>query len=816
MRVKEPSKALAEKAKRSKRPTIPHDEDSSDDIAVGFTCQHVSHAVSVNHVKRAITETLWSVCSECLKERRFYDGQPVLSSDIWLCLKCGFQGCGKNSESQHSLKHFKSWKTEPHCIVISLSTWIIWCYECDEKLSTHCNKKVLVQIVDFLQKHISKTQTSAVSRIIKLCEEKCEIGEKKKGKKGSSVTSVKGITNLGNTCFFNAVLQNLAQSYILTELINEIKENGTKFKIFPSDCQLDPLVVELSSPGPLTSSLFLFLQSMKETEKGPLSPKVLFNQLCQKAPGFKSLQQQDSQELLHYLLDAVRTEETKRIQASILKAFNNPTTKTADDETKKKVKAYGREGVKMNFIDRIFIGELTSTVMCEECANISMVKDPFIDISLPIIEERVSKPVLLGKMSKYRSSQETDNGQYNGTVAIENTHQPRAIQKHFSSKNKNQLIHGRKSIKKLSSGEDKTVVIYRKNEDPEMNGDSSVFVSIRSAETTLTESPTDGSEKEASHSESSADADSEASESESASNNSVLLRCSNGCCVHTNGHLPHPSASQLHIKKNDSGDEGVAEAISELHLSNAEMGDRNFDRENQPLSVPNNFCFSEEKHMVSHSPQNAFQTLSQSYVTTSKECSIQSCLYQFTSMELLMGNNKLLCENCTEKKQKYQKETSSAERKAEGVYTNARKQLLISAVPAILILHLKRFHQAGLSLRKVNRHVDFPLLLDLAPFCSATCKNVSVGDKVLYGLYGIVEHSGSMRGGHYTAYVKVRTPSRKLLEHITGKKSVPGLKEPDGDAADQWVHVSDTYVQVVPESRALSAQAYLLFYERIL
>ncbi|XP_012579727.1 PREDICTED: ubiquitin carboxyl-terminal hydrolase 45 isoform X2 [Condylura cristata] len=816
MRVKEPTKALAEKAKRSKRPTIPHDEDSSDDIA-GFTCQHVSHAVSLNHVKRATTENLWSVCSECLKERRLCDGQPVLSSDIWLCLKCGFQGCGKNSESQHSLKHFKSWKTEPHCIVISLSTWIIWCYECDEKLSTHCNKKVLVQIVDFLQKHISKTQTNAVSRIIKLCEEKCELGEKKKGKKGSSVTTVKGITNLGNTCFFNAVLQNLAQSYILTELINEIKENGTKFKIFPSsDCQLDPLVVELASPGPLTSALFLFLQSMKETEKGPLSPKVLFNQLCQKAPGFKSLQQQDSQELLHYLLDAVRTEETKRIQASILKAFNNPTTKTADDETRKKVKAYGREGVKMNFIDRIFIGELTSTVMCEECSNISMVKDPFIDISLPIIEERVSKPVLLGKMSKYRNSQETDNGQYNGTVAIENTHQQRATQKNFSSKNKNQLIHGRKSIKKFSSGEDKTVVIYRKSENPEMNGDSSVIVSIRGAEMTLTESPTDGSDKEASHSESSADADSEASESESAPNNSVLLRCSNGCCVHTNGHLSRPPASQLHIKKTDSGDEGVAEAISELHLSNAEMGDRNFDRENQPLSDPNNFCFSEEKHMVCHSPQNAFQTLSQSYVTASKECSIQSCLYQFTSMELLMGNNKLLCENCTEKKHKYQKENSSAERKAEGVYTNARKQLLISAVPAVLILHLKRFHQAGLSLRKVNRHVDFPLLLDLAPFCSATCKNVTVGDKVLYGLYGIVEHSGSMRGGHYTAYVKVRTPSRKLLEHITGKKNVPGLKEPDGDSADQWVHVSDTYVQVVPESRALSAQAYLLFYERIL
>uniref|UniRef100_A0A2R9B5W5 Ubiquitin carboxyl-terminal hydrolase n=1 Tax=Pan paniscus TaxID=9597 RepID=A0A2R9B5W5_PANPA len=766
MRVKDPTKALPEKAKRSKRPTVPHDEDSSDDIAVGLTCQHVSHAISVNHVKRAIAENLWSVCSECLKERRFCDGQLVLTSDIWLCLKCGFQGCGKNSESQHSLKHFKSSRTEPHCIIINLSTWIIWCYECDEKLSTHCNKKVLAQIVDFLQKHASKTQTSAFSRIMKLCEEKCETDEIQKGGKCRSL-SVRGITNLGNTCFFNAVMQNLAQTYTLTDLMNEIKESSTKLKIFPSsDSQLDPLVVELSRPGPLTSALFLFLHSMKETEKGPLSPKVLFNQLCQKAPRFKDFQQQDSQELLHYLLDAVRTEETKRIQASILKAFNNPTTKTADDETRKKVKAYGKEGVKMNFIDRIFIGELTSTVMCEECANISTVKDPFIDISLPIIEER------------------------------------------------SQLIHDRKCIRKLSSGE---TVTYQKNENLEMNGDSLMFASLMNSESRLNESPTDDSEKEASHSESNVDADSEPSESESASKQTGLFRSSSGSGVQPDGPLYPLSAGELlYTKETDSGDKEMAEAISELRLSSTVTGDQDFDRENQPLNISNNLCFLEGKHLRSHSPQNAFQTLSQSYITTSKECSIQSCLYQFTSMELLMGNNKLLCENCTKNKQKYQEETSFAEKKVEGVYTNARKQLLISAVPAVLILHLKRFHQAGLSLRKVNRHVDFPLMLDLAPFCSATCKNASVGDKVLYSLYGIVEHSGSMREGHYTAYVKVRTPSRKLSEHNTKKKNVPGLKAADSESAGQWVHVSDTYVQVVPESRALSAQAYLLFYERVL
>lgn len=813
MRVKDPSKDLPEKGKRNKRPLLPHDEDSSDDIAVGLTCQHISYAVGVNHVKKAVAENLWAVCAECLKERRFSDGQPLLPSDVWLCLKCGFQGCGKNSESQHSLRHFKSSGTESHCVVINLSTWIIWCYECNENLSTQCNKKVLAQIVDFLQKHVSKTQTGAFSRIIKLCEEKCETGEIKKGRKGSCVPSVKGITNLGNTCFFNAVIQNLAQTHILFELMNEIKEDGTKLKISLSSApQLDPLVVELSSPGPLTSALFLFLHSMKEAEKGPLSPKVLFNQLCQKAPRFKGFQQQDSQELLHHLLDAVRTEETKRIQASILKAFNNPTTKTADDETRKKVKAYGKEGVKMNFIDRIFIGELTSTVMCEECANVSTMKDPFIDISLPIIEERVSKPVLLGKMNKCRSLQETDRDHNNGTVTVENTHHPRAAKKHSSPKEKNPLSHDRKPLRELPSGEERTVVMHQKDE----NFEGSRFASVVSTESSLIESPTDGSEKEAGLSESSADADSEASESESTSQQTILFRPSGDPCGPTDQH-PHLSlASELpHTTETHSVDEEMAEAIAELHLGSPVIGNRDFDREKYPLNVPNNLCFSEGKHMRFHSAQNAFQTLSQSYVTTSKECSVQSCLYQFTSMELLMGNNKLLCEDCTEKRQQGQKEASCAEKKA-GVYTNARKQLLISAVPAILILHLKRFHQAGLSLRKVNRHVDFPLTLDLAPFCAAACKNISVGEKVLYGLYGIVEHSGSMRGGHYTAYVKVRVPSRKLSEYITGRKTVPGLKEPDSELGGHWVHVSDTYVQVVPESRALSAQAYLLFYERIL
>ncbi|XP_054249136.1 ubiquitin carboxyl-terminal hydrolase 45 [Indicator indicator] len=816
MRVKDPSRANPEKPKRSKRPNRPQDEDSSDDIS-GLTCQHVSQAVDVHHVKRAVAQSVWSICAECLKERRMSDGEPLAPADVWLCLKCGSQGCSKNSEGQHSLKHFQTACTEPHCIVINLSTWIIWCYECDEELSTHCNKKVLAQIVDFLQKHGSRAEPSS-SKIIHLCEENTEPSEILKGKSSGSGASVpvKGINNLGNTCFFNAVMQNLAQTHVLNELMYEMKEKGTKLKIcHTSESQLDPLVVNLSSPGPLTSAMFLFLHSMREAGKGPLSPKVLFSQLCQKAPRFKGFQQQDSQELLHYLLDAMRIEETKRIQTGILKAFNNPTTKTADEETRRKVKAYGREGVKMNFIDRIFVGELTSTVMCEECEHISTVKEPFIDLSLPIIEERVAKPVPLGRTGKGKSAQEADVAQYNCASLTTLNNQPKMGKKQTGTKDKNQLNQERWLARRAASkeGERSPVIMQEKGKKLELEGGSGMLYSKdSSAECTVNGSQTEGSEKEASRSESSFDADSEASESETA----VKQAASSPACNSSALQINHISVKMPHNKAGDSSEEVISSAIAKLGFCDAINEEKKSSRGDPALGLSHTSVFSVDKPSLPQNPQNAFQTLSQTYITSSKECSVQSCLYQFTSVELLMGNNKLLCESCTERKQKYQKKTNSTEKKLEGVYTNARKQLLISSVPAVLILHLKRFHQAGLSLRKVNRHVDFPLILDLAPFCAASCKNVADGARVLYSLYGIVEHSGSMRGGHYAAYVKVRTPSKKLLEQMNASRNVLGLKEAMGASGGQWVYVSDAHVQMVPESRVLNAQAYLLFYERLL
>lgn len=46
-------------------------------------------------------------------------------------------------------------------------------------------------------------------------------------------------------------------------------------------------------------------------------------------------------------------------------------------------------------------------------------------------------------------------------------------------------------------------------------------------------------------------------------------------------------------------------------------------------------------------------------------------------------------------------------------------------------------------------------------------KNVAEeSTRVLYSLYGVVEHSGTMRSGHYTAYAKARIANSHLSDLV--------------------------------------------------
>lgn len=99
---------------------------------------------------------------------------------------------------------------------------------------------------------------------------------------------------------------------------------------------------------------------------------------------------------------------------------------------------------------------------------------------------------------------------------------------------------------------------------------------------------------------------------------------------------------------------------------------------------------------------------------------------QFFKKETLSGDNKYFCEKCQKKH-------------------IASKGYVVEKSPDTMFLHLKRFNNHG---RKIGKQVRFPDKLSL--------RKVSK-DGSTYELYGIIVHSGgSLGGGHYYAYCKIK------------------------------------------------------------
>eukprot|EP01105_Mastigella_eilhardi_P005021 TRINITY_DN16770_c1_g1_i3.p2 TRINITY_DN16770_c1_g1~~TRINITY_DN16770_c1_g1_i3.p2 ORF type:complete len:396 (+),score=91.87 TRINITY_DN16770_c1_g1_i3:1443-2630(+) len=181
---------------------------------------------------------------------------------------------------------------------------------------------------------------------------------------------------------------------------------------------------------------------------------------------------------------------------------------------------------------------------------------------------------------------------------------------------------------------------------------------------------------------------------------------------------------------------------------------------------------------------------------------VASMLKAFTDPELLTGSNKFACKVCfppskvvapaedpSEKQKQKQKkrptQQKSKEPPPEPMGSDATKQLAFYELPKVLVVHLKRFMQTNAGhLRKVGTRVEFPVGLDMKPYCAS-----SVTGSTLYELYGVVEHSGSMDGGHYTAHVRC-------------------------GHSGMWYYCSDTHVNPVTLQDVLRAEAYILFYEQ--
>lgn len=886
--------------------------------------------------------------------------KEIIKPSIWLCMRCGSQGCGNNTK-KHSYSHYKQPRSDLHCLVVNIDTWVIWCYECQTEIYVDSHKK-LYEAVEYVKKIKGQPNKTPIksnnlpfSGVVK---NTAAVACTTTGSNSLPLPRVKGLNNLGNTCFFNSVMQCLSQTHILTQFIDLQVTQGVNF-IVPgssvnfhdesqsdSDNSLRPsldifsdLSLRLCEGGPMVTSLAAFLKDMHSGGKSMvISPGHLFGQVVKQSPKFRGMQQQDSHELLRYLMDGLRNEESKRQKSAILKNFDlteKTDPKSVPSHLRRKLQAYGRHGNHTLF-DKIFSGQMVSTIVCEECHHSSQCYEQFLDLSLPVVEEKPVKPQKSPKKATDIVLPD-DEGQVSCCGAQEEKKRSKGQikkekerrRKENRSKQKlarrlsrvesiDEKEEGEKKIREELQGTDKFEKVELKiegNVDKSTRNETVGQTSVSWKDGNAEEEGYEEGEEEGvtedgdwewdygepweekqqlvfkPKSKENTENDDTSDYLESSTIDDIPKPISN--IVKDEPDFEHERSSERtgnntedenyetnetgassngDVEDNDCEEENRKWILSKNLMNNLQkldnlmMNNDNLDprmlelcKGFSTLRMDNSLAVDKVKQqrqrVKAEWTARTLTSLAPRYLSSPGECSIYSCLNNFTQSELLTGPNKWACDSCTENRKLNTPENSdcsSSSKKSATVYSSASKQVLLFSPPAVLTLHLKRFQQTLSGCKKVNKHVTFPLELDLAAFCSSTSiamPTVSLDQKkVLYSLYGVVEHSGRLQGGHYTAFVKVRAansmvkdPSMFFSPPVSKASDVPRFfeeiedkfknnklivgksdveEEPNNNLTlnqpRRWYHVSDSSVSEASEEKVLKAQAYLLFYERIM
>ncbi|KRX09120.1 hypothetical protein PPERSA_08836 [Pseudocohnilembus persalinus] len=171
-----------------------------------------------------------------------------------------------------------------------------------------------------------------------------------------------------------------------------------------------------------------------------------------------------------------------------------------------------------------------------------------------------------------------------------------------------------------------------------------------------------------------------------------------------------------------------------------------------------------------------------------KKMDLYACLDHFQTPEKLDEFNEVYCRNCKEHKL-------------------MEKQMNIYSAPQIMIFHFKRFYRKNHNsafMKKIQTNIDFPIEgLDLTKYVLSkqnpgvfdqnnieSNENENQDQNLIYDLFGVSNHSGSLMSGHYTAYCK-------------------------NPLNQKWYYFNDSSVsEVFDINSIISEQAYVLFYRK--
>ena len=186
-------------------------------------------------------------------------------------------------------------------------------------------------------------------------------------------------------------------------------------------------------------------------------------------------------------------------------------------------------------------------------------------------------------------------------------------------------------------------------------------------------------------------------------------------------------------------------------------------------------------------------------------------------------------------------------------FREGRQHMNLWRLPDLLTFHIKRFNMSARWREKITTKVNFPLTgLDLSEWChnqSPVIQEES-SDSHVYDLIAVMNHYGSMTGGHYVATCKATACGKdgreevaydfnglgttlletegtdtttgwrlggraKAAETNQGKESAALSSRAVAESAEPlWLQFDDELVDPIPPRQVVSEMAYVLFYRR--
>jgi len=560
---------------------------------------------------------------------------------------------------------------------------------------------------------------------------------------------VVGLQNLGNTCFMNSSLQCLSnipplrEYFTSMEYKNSLNRNAYK------------------TQGKLAEAFAALLSMMWRQDTTRVAPRNFKYQVGQFAEQFSGYGQQDSMELIEYVLDGLK-EDCNRVTGA--KPYIE--VKEADGRSDEEVAAEAMDNYRRRSnsrIDDLFVGLFKSVVKCpappELCGRASVTFDPFLSAKLPLVttaEQRMTQfsltfvrdtcppgasPVIqvTVKVSKDHSVKELIEA---AAREVEGLRPQQCLLVEIWSKKVQKFFEEHEAIDNIRSDD---VLVLLEVAEPKAfsvpseqrwgvahmgseNGDHSptVAASLCGAIVYHREEASPDRIRELRGLPMFLSISKQVTGQELCKQVERKLRE----IVFGPGETLTQGWALYKVPKYSPTTEGTLISPDSTEPLDLRDSKENFVVEwTEDATLPSRLKKDEDmmNNVQSHRPDRG-----------DGEQELSQLLKWFTEEERLGADDAWYCNKCKEHKEAF-------------------KKLEFHRTPPVLVLQLKRFQFTRWSRERLNTPVRFPLEgLDISPYCTESSRRNENSDpaKTTYDLAALSKHIGSLGGGHYVAYCR--------------------------------------------------------------